>query len=254
MDIDNIYESDQILNEYLLSHYGAPDEILPYTFGPHGAVNFYERCVNLLAKYSSSGNNGQALDLGCAVGRASFELARHCDRVLGIDYSVRFIEKANELKRYGAIPYDYITEGKLRKDAIAKVPDDIDRNGVNFIHGDACNLPTALGGFKLVLLANLIDRLPEPKKCLKFLHHLVEPDGVVMITSPYTWREEFTPESSWLGGFLKNNNPVKSIQTLQKYLENDFEMLECHDIPFIIREHARKYQWNVSQATIWKRV
>jgi 2-polyprenyl-3-methyl-5-hydroxy-6-metoxy-1,4-benzoquinol methylase len=31
------------------------------------------------------------MDLGCAVGRTSFELTRIFDRVVGIDYSARFI-------------------------------------------------------------------------------------------------------------------------------------------------------------------
>ena len=34
---------------------------------------------------------GKALDLGCATGRASFELARHFEQVTGIDFSARFI-------------------------------------------------------------------------------------------------------------------------------------------------------------------
>ena len=253
MDIENSYETDRALNEYLLFHYGEPAEILPYTFGPHDALNFHARCVELLLEQSRGKSCSQALDIGCAVGRATFELARHCDRVLGIDYSVRFIEKANELKCYGETDYDYVCEGRLTEKANARVPDGVDRRRVQFIHGDACDLPTALGGFELVHAANLIDRLPEPIAYLKFLPHLVKTGGVAMITSPYTWTEEYTPEKKWLGGFLRDNKPVKSIETLRKHLESDFTMLECVDIPFIIREHARKFQWGVSQATIWRR-
>ena len=35
-----------------------------------------------------------ALDLGCAVGGAAFELARSFSHVLGIDFSHKFIEAA----------------------------------------------------------------------------------------------------------------------------------------------------------------
>ena len=41
----------------------------------------------------------RALDLGCAVGRASFELARYFEDVVGVDYSQAFVDTANELKR-----------------------------------------------------------------------------------------------------------------------------------------------------------
>lgn len=36
-----------------------------------------------------------ALDIGCAVGGASFELARSFPHVLGIDYSQHFVNAAN---------------------------------------------------------------------------------------------------------------------------------------------------------------
>lgn len=39
----------------------------------------------------------KAMDIGCAVGRASFELSRWFDHVLGIDYSARFIQVASML-------------------------------------------------------------------------------------------------------------------------------------------------------------
>jgi 2-polyprenyl-3-methyl-5-hydroxy-6-metoxy-1,4-benzoquinol methylase len=40
----------------------------------------------------------KVLDLGCAVGRTSFELTRIFDRVIAIDYSAKFIEVANDLQ------------------------------------------------------------------------------------------------------------------------------------------------------------
>ena len=39
----------------------------------------------------------KALDIGCAVGRTSFELTRSFDYVLGLDYSARFIQVASML-------------------------------------------------------------------------------------------------------------------------------------------------------------
>lgn len=33
----------------------------------------------------------RALDLGCATGRTSYELSRCFDKVIGLDYSARFI-------------------------------------------------------------------------------------------------------------------------------------------------------------------
>ena len=160
----------------------------------------------------------------------------------------------SELKCFGETEFGYKTEGGLSEKLTAKIPEDVNRNRVNFIQGDACDLPSALGDFDFVLLANLIDRLPKPSACLKFLPHLVKRHGSMLITSPYTWTKEFTPKSEWLGGYMENSKPVKSIETLEKLLKKNFELCECVDLPFIIREHARKFQWSVSQASIWKRL
>ena len=43
----SIYESDKLLAEYLLFHYGAAEEILPYGFGPREALDFAVRCVSV---------------------------------------------------------------------------------------------------------------------------------------------------------------------------------------------------------------
>lgn len=60
------------------------------------------------------------------------------------------------------------------------------------MQGDACHLPTDLGQFGCILAANLIDRLHRPSDFLDSLADLVAPDGIVVITSPYTWLEQFT--------------------------------------------------------------
>ena len=60
------------------------------------------------------------------------------------------------------------------------------------MQGDACNLPSDLGHFGCILAANLIDRLHTPSDFLDRLPGLVAPNGIVVLTSPYTWLEQFT--------------------------------------------------------------
>ena len=67
-----------------------------------------------------------------------------------------------------------------------------DRSRVTFQHGDACNLPEGLGQFEVVLAANLICRLPDPMGFFNRLKDLVVPTGIVVITSPYSWLEQYT--------------------------------------------------------------
>jgi hypothetical protein len=102
-------------------------------------------------------------------------------------------------------------------------------------------------------MANLIDRLSNPTQCLAQLADLLTPGGQLIITSPYTWLEEFTPKDNWLGGFERHGGKVMTLATLQDFLAPQFELRGVKDLPFLIREHARKYQWSVAQASLWIR-
>jgi putative 4-mercaptohistidine N1-methyltranferase len=249
----NIYETDKLLAEYLLFHYGRADEILPYEFGPREALDFAVRCVSEGLKGCNLPSGARALDLGCAVGRSSFELARHCDSVVGIDYSQRFIEAARRLRDHGQLGYSRLDEGALSTELIAHLPTEIDRSRVSFEPGDAMNLRADLGEFDVVLMANLIDRLSEPSRCLERLASLVKPGGWLVITSPYTWLEEFTPRENWLGGQESEGGAITTLQGLTLALEPNFVFHGAKDLPFLIREHSRKFQWSVAQATFWSR-
>jgi len=129
-----VYEDPQILNEYLLLHYGAAEEQMPYAFGPRDAVEFPVRCARWLldAARDCGTPTGKALDIGCAVGRASFELARGYQEVLGVDLSRTFIAAADALRRDGELRYVRKDEGKLGAMLNAMVDPTIDRNRVSF--------------------------------------------------------------------------------------------------------------------------
>ena len=249
----NIYETDRLLSEYLLFHYGEDAEVLPWPSGPVVALHYPARCVAECFDLPRLPAQGRALDLGCAVGRSSFELARHCADVVGIDFSTRFIAAARQLRDTGELPYVRRDEGELSTPLIARAPADIDRTRVHFEPGDAMELRGDIGVFDAVLMANLIDRLHDPRRCLERLPGLVKPGGQLVITSPYTWLEEFTTRENWLGGFLRDGQPLTTHDALQELLAADFELVGTKDLPFLIREHSRKFQWSVAQATTWRR-
>ncbi len=249
----NPYESDKLVAEYLLFHYGAPHEVLPWDFGPASALNYPARCVRECVDVASLPQNARALDLGCAVGRSAFEFARHCGEVIGIDYSHRFVQVAEALARDGSYPYERIDEGALATPLVASVPSIIERKHVRFEHGDAQALRESLGSFDVVLAANLIDRLVEPARFLARLPELVKGGGQLVLTSPYTWLVDFTPRENWIGGFVADDVQRTTLDGLRSALSAHFDLISTRDLPFLIREHARKFQWSVAQASIWRR-
>jgi putative 4-mercaptohistidine N1-methyltranferase len=253
MTAPNFYETDRALSEYLLFHYGSPAQVLPWSFGPATALNFPARCVSECLDLGRLPAQARALDLGCAVGRSTFELARPCREVVGIDFSRRFIETAQRLQEHGSLSYRYVEEGDLTVPATASVPADLDRARVRFEQGDALALRPNLGQFDVALLANLVDRLFDPRTCLEALPRLVARGGQLIITTPCTWLEDYTPRAHWLGGYHQDGRPIRTLETLEAVLEPHFTLARTADLPFLIREHARKFQWSVALATVWVR-
>jgi putative 4-mercaptohistidine N1-methyltranferase len=245
------YETDIILNEYLLFHYGTHEDQLPFPFGPKNSLHFPIRCVTECLDVDSLPSQAVALDLGCAVGRSSFELARYCEHVVAVDNSHIFISTAKHLQEKGRIEYKIIEEGAKPALRIAKLPEKIDPTRVHFRCCDAMNLFQEPVRFHVVLAANLLCRLPHPASFLKQLPSLVEIGGQLILTSPYSWLEEFTPKSHWLGeGSLDQKTHLKCIKDI---FMGYFELERSFDMPFLMREHLRKYQWGVAQASTWKR-
>lgn len=249
----NPYESDKLLAEYLLFHYASPEQIIPAGV-PEMALyaDFAIRTVSQTLQVDLLPKNARALDIGCSVGRSSFELARYCTEVIGIDFSHRFVAAAKAVRESGYAEFNRCEEGHLATALRNFLPSEIDRHRVHFEQGDAMQLRGTLGSFNVVHAANLIDRLPDPLKFLRLLPSMVRPGGQLILTSPYTWLEDYTPQANWLGGFYQNERAVTTFNRLQSELP-DFLLLTTKDIPFLIREHARKFQWSIAQASVWVR-
>jgi 2-polyprenyl-3-methyl-5-hydroxy-6-metoxy-1,4-benzoquinol methylase len=107
-----------------------------------------------------------------------------------------------------------------------------------------------MGAYDVVLAANLICRLPNPEAFLSRLAGLVKPGGQLLLTTPFTWLEEYTPREYWVGGLEPG---LRSEEELARRLSNDFRLHRRRDLPFLIREHERKYQLGIALGTCWIR-
>ena len=237
------YESDDALAQYLWLHYTGPGDSAPFPV----------RCVTHTLDRARLPEHARALDLGCAVGRSSFELARWCEEVVGLDYSRRFIAAARQLQAGQELAYELVEQGELKERFTARAPAGVELRRVRFEQGDAQVLGPELGTFDVVLLANLLCRLPEPRRCLQQLAARVRPGGQVVITTPSTWKDIYTPRENWLGGFSRDGVAVRTLDGLREILSPDFALVRRADLPLLIREHARKFEYIVSEATVWQR-
>lgn len=239
------YETASMLNTYMLMHWGSDAEI--YELGgllrPSQSVHLPLKCAQLVEQFTV--NRSHVLDLGCAVGRSSFELARSFKQVVGIDYSREFVNAATLLKQQGSMEYLRKNSGSDASVLRAEVDPAIDRSRLHFEQGDACALPLHLRGFDAVLMANVLCRLPDPIACLERMqgaNALVAPGGILVMTTPFSWLEQYTPRDRWLDG-IEAVKPILS----------EFELLHHEELPFLIREHRRKFEYIVTLASVWKR-
>jgi 5-histidylcysteine sulfoxide synthase/putative 4-mercaptohistidine N1-methyltranferase len=243
----NTYETQSMLDKYMLMHWGNENEIFDKQLASNitfpKVVHLPLKCAELIKKYSTAFDN--ALDLGCAVGRSTFEMARDFKTVLGIDYSHEFIRAANALQHTGRFDYISKISGAEAEQLQAVADPKIDRNRLSFAQGDACKLPKELKNYDAVLLANVLCRLPDPAQCLKRMQGtkgLIKPGGILVMTTPFSWLPEYTSQANWIDGI----DGVKSILT-------EFELLHQEELPFMIREHQRKFEYIITLASIWRR-
>lgn len=246
---DNVYETDVLIAQYCEFHYGNEYFSVP---------NFPVNCVQQLMEHVRRLETGtaRALDLGCAVGRSSFELAKYFQHVDAIDFSARFTQQGVKLQAHNRLRYTVPVEGDiveyrevlLDQLGYAKV-----RDRIAFLQGDACNLKPQFDRYDLVFAGNLIDRLYNPLLFLNAIQERIEPGGLLVLTSPYTWLEEYTEKDNWLGGIKLNGENFTTLDALRQHLGTAFDFVDVMDIPFVIRETARKFQHTVAQMTIWRK-
>ena len=267
---NNVYETDESLHMYLGLHYplsGIQEGVSPiisHMHAPTHGLRFPQRVAELLARLGPV-KMENALDVGCAVGGASFEMAKSFDHVDAFDFSNNFVDAAMKMQKGEQMRFKIPMEADLFEQVEAAhetgVTQEI-RDKVTFFQGDACRIGEMasdgqLGKYDGVIMSNLLCRLPDPLGCLNGLPRVVNKGGVVVLVTPFSWLEQFTPRSKWLGGFYDpvSKEPLRSKDELQLIMEErGFEKIHEEEMPLVIREHQRKYQYIVSEATGWRKL
>ncbi len=245
---DSHYETDRLVADYCEFHYGDPC---------FGVPNFPAALARLALEALGDAPARRALDLGCATGRATFELARRFEHVTGVDFSARFVGVGTQMAEQGRVRYAVVDEGDLvsyHERTLEQFGLAHTASRVAFLQGDACNLKSALSGYDLILAANLIDRLYSPALFLRDVHARLNPGGLLLLASPYTWLEDHTKREEWIGGFKRDGENVTTLDGLKAMLSPHFDLVGTpRDVPFVIRETRRKHQHTISEVSIWKR-
>lgn len=246
---ENTYETDTSVSQYCEFHYGE---------SLFGVPNFSKAIAEIALDAMEGKPKYLALDIGCAVGRTSFELAGSFENVDAFDFSARFIRLGIQLQTQRKISYSRVEEGDLvsyHETSLKDLGLHGNYSNINFLQQDASNMKQSFAGYDLVAAVNLIDRLYDPVGFLIDIPTRMNKGGVLLIGSPYTWLEEYTKKENWLGGFKRNGKPIKTLDTLKSILGKHFTQIgDAVKVPFVIRETANKNQHSLSEVTLWEKM
>ncbi len=216
----NIYETDAEVVRHCEAHYGN---------NPFSESNFRVEIARYCAELMKGKNTGKALDLGCKVGRSTFELARVFDHVTGLDFTARNIKVATSIKEEGIAVYAFPDEGELvhfREINETALGFDLLSPKVEFWQADASNLKAQFTGYDLILLNDMIDETYDPVGLLSKIHKRLNPGGILVVASAFNWNEEQIRQRKTLGGIRVDGEPVRSIEALFDFLKTSFKPIE----------------------------
>jgi len=238
---EQYYQREKVLLEYLAFHYPAADP-MEALLGER-TPPLEERFPFAVRRLWEPRPDGFALDVGAAVGRVTFDLARDHAYAVGLDLSGMLMRGAQRVQREGVARYSTIVEGDLREEHEVLVPAP---SNACFLVGDALHLAFSDGCFDTVVALNLIDRVPDPARALDELARVTAPGGTLIIGLPFTWLPAFTERDRWLGGTVRNGEPVRGIETVRARFGGGFTITDERRLPFFIPHHARTGQLGVA--------
>ncbi len=190
------YGSFSMLSSYLWSHYSE------FFNGPD-ATDAYQRWAAVFTP-----QDGLALDIGCSVGRLTFELTKTHDRAIGIDTSLSFIRAARNLAKTGRLEFDMIMEGQITEKRVCDMDPGYQFKNAEFLVADAMALPFRSNRFAMAGSVNILEKVPDPARHLAEANRVMDPGSArFLLSDPFSWDEGVTPPELWLGG--TNQGPFK---------------------------------------------
>jgi SAM-dependent methyltransferase/uncharacterized protein YbaR (Trm112 family) len=176
------------------------------------------------------------LDLGCSVGRFTFELAKKSKLAVGLDSKYVSVHQACMLQRSkGKIKFTQKTRTLASQEVTGKF--DASQN-VFFLVGDALDPPFRMESFELVFALNLVDSIRVPLILLGQMDALLKPEGTLIIGSPYCWNPQTTDPVEWL-----ETETADGHQTVKEILEGKTQK-QC-DFKYKIEKEIRNLPWTL---------
>jgi len=214
------YNSKNMLSSYLWSHF------CDFLNDPN-ATDAYRTWSSFFKP-----TKGIALDIGCSVGRLSFELSKTHSRVIGIDTSISFIEKARDLLQKKSLAFDLVIEGLITEKRSCEFDAAFNYDHVDFIVADALALPFPQRFFSTVTSINLLEKVSSPIGHLMDINRVLkEKESMFVFSDPFSWDESVLHPDHWLSGGTNGNGSRRGIDSISQYLSGKDDIFDpCLEI------------------------
>jgi SAM-dependent methyltransferase len=249
LDDSSGYNAPGMLSAYLWSHFGN-------LFGDPRTTEAYQ-----VWSAGFKPTDGDALDVGCAVGRLSFELAKTHDHVIGLDTSIAFIRKAREILIRKRVDFDLIVEGHITEPQSVGFDDSRDFSRVDFIVADALALPFRRRAFAMAAAINLLEKVPDPLKHLTEINRVLRRQNAMFLFSdPFSWDEAVSLPERWLSGNGNTQYSPRGIDTMRRLLAGEygvfappFTIIDDGNVDWKIRKTENLWEHITSQFLVGQR-
>jgi len=115
----------------------------------------------------------RVLDIGCGLGRHSFEALTRGARVVAADLDDAALKDVSQMSA-AMIAEDQAPLGAT----------------LECVHADALHLPFEDGSFDRIIASEVMEHIPDDEAAMRELHRILKPGGVVAVTVPRRWPEQ----------------------------------------------------------------
>lgn len=197
----------QHLSSYAWDHYGDLGAVSETPGEPEQVVaGSIVSCLHRGLELVEPLEDQAMIDLGCSVGRTTFELAeKYKQATLGIDMNFSMLRLAQSILRGEGCSFP------LRRMGLVYDPFTPDTHFkhsklVDFWACDATALPFADGTFGFASALNILDSVQSPYQLLTSMERSLCPSGTAVLACPYDWSPAATPMEGWIGGHSQRSD------------------------------------------------
>ena len=247
----NQYETDTAVCQQLESHYGSEY---------FNIANYAKTLANAVISATEEfvikvdGNLAKCLDLGCSVGRTSFEMSTAFEHIDSVDFSAHYIQHGVQLQNEGSVRYTLKNEGDIVEFKEISL-NNLDINplkNIYFSQGDASNLKAKYGQYDVILAQHVVEKSYDPALFLSGVHQRLNSKGLLIVASDYSFNENVTDKNKWIGGLKINGENVTGFDGLLERLATNFTLVDEHEIPKLLVNNKRQHIMSSIHVTVWQ--